>query len=125
MQAPSNNVSRSGMFRETQETPMQNEGVNFRKMVDEAASKLRVDVSINDDEEITARVSHTMLRGERLGEWFARVGLGKSQILLMSKGEIREFVALTANNEIPAPPVPHFVEDKTPVEPKFRFIMTD
>ncbi len=120
---PSNNVSRSGMFREAQQVPMQNENTNFRKMIDKSTSTPTVDEHINNDNEIVKQISHTLLKNETLGGWYSRVGLGRAQILQMSKGEIREFVALVSQNE--NPPAPTVVDDPSPDVRHTSFVITD
>ena len=60
-------------------------------------------VSINDDQETLERIAHTLLPGEKLGAWYARVGLGKNQIHLMSQSEIAVFVLSRPEDESPAP----------------------
>lgn len=63
--------------------------------------------ALPDEEEIIVRVRHTMRAGEPLVAWFARVGLGRAQILTMSKSEITAFVAQAdANNAASSIPVP-------------------
>jgi hypothetical protein len=46
---------------------------------------------LNDDPFIESKVRHTMRKDEKLGQWYARVGLGRSAILAMSRDEITEF----------------------------------
>jgi hypothetical protein len=50
--------------------------------------------NINEDNEVESRVKHTMLKNERLGEWYARTLIGKAQVLTMSKAEITRAVEL-------------------------------
>jgi len=46
----------------------------------------------SDDAAIIARIKHTMRPGEKLMQWYARIGLGRAQILAMSAVEIAKFV---------------------------------
>jgi hypothetical protein len=47
-----------------------------------------------EDQELVSRIRHTMKPGEKLIQWYARVGLGKSQIMTMTKSEITRAVEL-------------------------------
>ena len=46
---------------------------------------------LNDDPFIESKVRHTTRKDEKLGQWYARVQLGRAQILAMSKQAIAEF----------------------------------
>ena len=63
---------------------------------------------LEGEDDIVRRIAHTMKKGEKLIQWFARVGLGRSQILQMSKSEISAFVeqAERNNSEGPREPEP-------------------
>src|SRR5260221_10372535 len=56
-------------------------------------SKLKA-VDPDDDHEVKMRVGHTLRPGEKLGQWYARTGLGRAQALAMSKEQIIRFVEL-------------------------------
>src|SRR5258708_23791419 len=56
-------------------------------------SKLKA-VDADDDHEMKMRVGHTLRPGEKLGQWYARTGLGRVQALAMTKDEITRFVEL-------------------------------
>ena len=47
---------------------------------------------LNNDPEIVARVKHILLPGEKLGQFYARLGLGRAQIMTMSRSEISDWV---------------------------------
>ncbi len=53
---------------------------------------------LEGEDEIVRRVRHTMKKGEKLIEWFARVGLGRSQIFSMSRSEIEAFAEQADRN---------------------------
>ena len=52
-----------------------------------------------DNPAVVARVKHTMRKGEALSEWFARTGLGLSQVMSMSRSEISDFVAVVERRD--------------------------
>ena len=99
MNYPTNEISRNGWFKETQSQPVQNENINFAKMVDRSLKTKRANADINDDEEVYERIKETLRPQETTGEWYSRVGLGRAQLLQMTKREIREFVAIVSQNE--------------------------
>lgn len=49
---------------------------------------------VAEDTEVVERIKHTLRPGEQLGQWYARVGLGRDQILHMNASEISRFVAI-------------------------------
>ena len=53
----------------------------------------------NNDPEIIARIKFSMLKGEQLMAWYSRVGLGRSQIMQMSKDQITAFVEQANANQ--------------------------
>ena len=64
-------------------------------------------VDLENDHEVISRVKHTMLRGEKLGQWYARTLIGRAEILKMTRDEISNRVAMAdrnnANAERPGP----------------------
>jgi hypothetical protein len=52
----------------------------------------------NEDWGIINLVSHTMKKGEALLAWYARIGLGRGQIVTMSRSEISKFVETVERN---------------------------
>lgn len=63
------------------------------------APKMRV-ASADDDPEMHDRIRHILKQGEKLGEFYARTGLGRSQALLMSCDQILEFVEQAEKNRV-------------------------
>src|SRR5579872_2853187 len=57
-----------------------------------------------EDPELLERTKHVRLKGERMSQFFSRVGLGAAQIRTMSAVEISRFVDVASQNEIPRPP---------------------
>ena len=76
-----------------------------------------------EDAEVIAKVRHTMIKGERLLQWYARVGLGKPQIMNMTKDQIAIFVATAEinrkNETLPS------AESFEPRRPPLRFVMIE
>lgn len=68
------------------------------RMIRSAVGKMKA-VDPNEDEEVEARVRHCLGRGEKLGQFYSRTGLSRSQILAMSKAEISAFVDTVGNRE--------------------------
>lgn len=48
----------------------------------------------NEDWQVINLVKHTMKKGEFLTQWYARVLLGRAQVLTMTKDQITRFAAL-------------------------------
>lgn len=63
-----------------------------------SAAKMKV-VDPNEDEDVEKRVRHCLGRGEKLGQFYSRTGLGRAQILAMSRSEISAFVDAAARRE--------------------------
>jgi hypothetical protein len=59
---------------------------------EEAKGKLRV-ITL-EEPAIIAKVQHTMRKGEKLSEWYARTGCGRAQVLTMTKAELTNFVTV-------------------------------
>lgn len=78
----------------------------------------------NPDEDwpLLAKISHTMRKGERVMEWFARVGLGRSQVFAMTRDEIKRRADLADERQEPKP-----AQLTAPPEPQrlVRFAFTD
>lgn len=70
------------------------------------------------DQELLDRTSHVRLKGEKLLQFYARVGLGPAQIRTMSRAEIKRFVDIAEEN---AEQQPKFFEP-TPLPQKIRLI---
>lgn len=51
-----------------------------------------------DDPELLERTKHVRRKNERLGQFFARIGLGAAQIRNMTKDEISRFCEIVENN---------------------------
>ena len=49
----------------------------------------------SDDAEIIRRIQHVLRPGEKLMQFYARVGLGRAQILAMTSVEIAKFVQVS------------------------------
>jgi hypothetical protein len=62
-------------------------GQHVNRLVTQAQAVPKVTVDPNVDAEVIARVKHTMRAGEKLMQWYARTGLGKSRVLQMSQSE--------------------------------------
>jgi hypothetical protein len=52
------------------------------------------------DLEVVRRIRHTLRENEKLGEWYSRTGLGRSQVLQMTRDEVSARVALAERNSI-------------------------
>ena len=67
-------------------------------------------VDPNDDSAVTSKLERAgvLRKNEKLGQFYARVGLSRPQIVAMSPGDIARFVEVRESNaaeEIPAPPI--------------------
>jgi hypothetical protein len=51
-------------------------------------------VNANEDFKVIGKVQHAMRKGEQLMEFYSRTGLGRAQLLVMSKDEISRAVTL-------------------------------
>lgn len=60
----------------------------------------------NDDPAVERRVKHVVKRDETLTEFYARVGLGRAQILSMSRDEIARFAEHAEQNAADGVPAP-------------------
>ena len=82
--------------------PVMNDNVkrdNPERMIETAVRRI-----VGPESEILERTSHVRGRRETMGEFYARTGLAKSQILHMSKSEIRQFVEVVSHNPQPRRP---------------------
>jgi hypothetical protein len=68
-------------------------GQTFGPIIDAYRKAPKMRPIDTEDQEVIRAVKHTMRKGEKLIQWYARVGLGKSQILRMTKDEISRVVA--------------------------------
>jgi hypothetical protein len=101
---PSNNYSRYFNAPAQAQTIQRDDGKLQRDI--EIAKRTAVPrMDLNDDPETLARVKHTMLPNESLGHWYARIGLGKSQIHMMSASEISAFVFTVEERDELEPPI--------------------
>ena len=84
-------------------------------MLEQARQQKIVPVDL-ENPEIRQRVKHVLeSRDERLGQFYARTGLGRHQIEHMSKDEISQFVARATQNNADDPAAPaHWEPAKTP-----------
>jgi hypothetical protein len=88
------------------------EGKHLERLIQRNVETPRTTTGMREDgkyllageDEIVRRVGHTMKRGEQLIQWFARVGLGKAQILSMSKSDITKFVEQAERNNLESSP---------------------
>lgn len=84
------------------------------KALDAITGKMRP-VDHDADIEVRDRVRHVMKPKEKLMEFYARTGLGKPQIMIMSRDEISLFVEQAERNRAAeALPRPQAFEPKQP-----------
>lgn len=74
---------------------------------------------LGDDAELLKRTTHVRLKGERMSQFHARVGLGASQILQMSYSEIKHFCDVAEES---AEQLPKYFEEK-PLPKKLRITL--
>ncbi len=72
----------------------------FGRQINEQLEKLpkMKPVNLNENPELEYKLRKVMKKGEKLGEFFSRTGLGLAQIMSMSDSEIRSFVAIAEEN---------------------------
>jgi hypothetical protein len=77
------------------------EGLGINRLWDSLKTlpKLQV-VDPENDHEVIGRVRHVMVKNEKLMEFYARTGLGRAQILRMSRDEISSFVERAVANRM-------------------------
>jgi hypothetical protein len=93
------------------------------RLIQRARETKVVTLDLDNDPETRNRLRHVLGRHEKLGQFFARTGLAKSQIAQMSKSEITAFVSLAAERAKDDPSAPSQSWEPKSVPPKF--IITD
>ncbi len=97
------------MYGQRQSGEQPGEGIShyLGRVIDEEAAKgpmkpASLDENGNpvfpEDPAVWGKVQHTMHSREKLGQWFARTGLGRAQIFKMTKKQISDFVAQADRN---------------------------
>ena len=64
----------------------------------------RITAFTNEEPILLAKTKHVRGKKETMGQFYARVGLGKAQILAMSKNEIAHFCDVVSTHERPSAP---------------------
>jgi hypothetical protein len=80
--------------------PARQQGFSLENYLVAQFKKLKKMVMVNPNEDwgVIGRVKHTFKQGELLSQWYARTGLGRAQLLTMSKDQITRFVATAEEN---------------------------
>jgi hypothetical protein len=98
MMQPTNNAKDLFKNEPPSEKGQNGEHEFLARMVEKAqASPLKI-ISFDDATDVVAKVCHVLNPGEKLGEFYSRTGLGKSQAMLMSRDEITAFVIRATEN---------------------------
>jgi hypothetical protein len=98
--------------------------VNTSATLDEMAKasarrgKMQVQ-DLNDDSAVMSKLERAgvLRKNEKLGQFYARTGLGRASILEWSPGEIKRFVEVREENaaeEVPAPPMTFGIPQPSP-----------
>ncbi len=122
MQPPSNDVSRNGWFRETQQVPLQNEKANYLAMLERSAKMRFKEIDPNDDPVFLAAIKETLKPKEKLMEWVARTGCSKQQALSFSKKELAQFIENAEANFAELEPNGGYIPQEKKVRPE-RYTM--
>jgi len=72
-----------------------------------AAPRMRA-VDLNDDPSVLARIKHVLKPNEKLLQFFARTGLGRTQALTMTRAEVSQFVEQVERNRQQEASTAHF-----------------
>ena len=90
------------------ETRHPREGWGIKRLWDSLTSLPKLQVcDPNEDHAVIGRVQHVMLKNEKLMQFYSRTGLGRAQILQMTRDQITNFVEraeTNRRNEVAMPP---------------------
>src|SRR5580698_6384592 len=81
--------------------------------------------ALTEDPKVIGRVKHVMKSKEKLMQFYARTGLGKAQIMKMSRWEISAFVERVTKNAANEPGPILSVWEQAPLPKKFSINMID
>jgi hypothetical protein len=101
-------------------------GQTFGPIIDAYRNAPRLKpVDLNDDPSVLGRIKHVLKPKEKLLEFYARTGLGKSQLMTMSRDEIKCFVAQAEANRKQEPLPPPEAYEPRRIPARMMLIDTD